>query len=71
MTYRVSKHASVRMQERGLTHQDVNTAITYGNKLVNKWDSNKVTIVDNKTRVTVVMDKAMTVVITLFIQGVK
>ena len=65
----ISKHTKVRMQERNISLQDINTAIQYGNKLVNKWDSNKITIVDNRTRVTVVMDKAMTTVITVFIQG--
>ena len=59
------------MQERNISLQDINTAIQYGNKLVNKWDSNKITIVDNRTRVTVVMDKAMTTVITVFVQGVR
>ena len=67
----ISKHTKVRMQERNISLQDINTAIQYGNKLVNKWDSNKITIVDNRTRVTVVMDKAMTTVITVFVQGVK
>ena len=67
----ISKHTKVRMQERNISLQDINTAIQYGNKLVNKWDSNKITIVDNRTRVTVVMDKAMTTVITVFIQGVR
>ena len=65
----ISKHTKVRMQERNISLQDINTAIQYGNKLVNKWDSNKITIVDNRTRVTVVMDKAMTTVITVFVQG--
>ena len=67
----ISKHTKVRMQERNISLQDINTAIQYGNKLVNKWDSNKITIVDNRTRVTVVMDKAMTTVITVFVQGVR
>ena len=67
----ISKHTKVRMQERNISLQDINTAIQYGNKLVNKWDSNKITIVDNRTRVTVVMDKAMTTVVTVFIQGVR
>ena len=64
---RYSKHAMVRMRERNMTHQDINTCLAYGKCLVNKHDSTKNTwILNGTTDIYVVTNKANTVVITVW-----
>ena len=55
---RITKHAKIRMQERGISMQDINTTLAYGKQLVNRTDANKWTYVLNgKTDLYVVTNK--------------
>lgn len=63
---RITKHASTRMRERGITEQAVRTAIIYGNHLPNRNDPTKTTVVDNKNKIYVVLASDKKTVITVF-----
>ena len=63
---KVSKHTKDRMVERNITVQEVTTTLQYGRKMVNKWDSNKLTFVDYSLNCYVVVDKDLTTIITVF-----
>lgn len=67
---RITKHAAVRMQERGMKAADIQMILTYGKCLVNKHDSTKNTWVlnGNKQDFYVVTNQENTVAITLWIK---
>lgn len=67
---KVSKHFTLRQQERGITDKEVIQCVMHGVRLTNRTDANKYTIVDNTTGVMVVTDKALTTLITTFRKGV-
>ena len=67
---RITKHASIRMQERGLKEADIQMILSYGKCLVNKHDASKNTWVLNgkRTDYYVVCNSDNTVVITLWVK---
>ena len=65
----VSKHAEERIKERGITVQQLTTALRFGKRLVNRNDPNKTTIVLNgAVDVYVVTSKEEDVLITAWVK---
>lgn len=65
----ITKHAKVRLAQRGGSIQDIITTVQNGNKMINRTDPNKFTFIDNRTGLYVVTNSKVTVVITVFWKG--
>lgn len=63
---RYTKHTQLRMKERGITRQDIETTVRYGVQMVNRNDPNKYTYILNGLDVYVVTNKESDVIITVF-----
>lgn len=61
-----TKHSLHQMSQRGITKNQVAKALANGVQMVNKWDSNKLTIIDNSQGLYVVTNHDATIVITVF-----
>ena len=61
-----TKHALHQMASRSITKEEVAKAIANGHPMINKNDSRKRTIIDNKQGLYVVTNDLMTIVITTF-----
>jgi len=66
---RITKHAKVRLAQRGGSIQDIITTVQNGNKMINRTDPKKFTFIDNSTGMYVVTNSEVTVVITVFWKG--
>ena len=66
----ITKHAKVRLAQRGASVRDIFIALQTGNKMPNRTDpNNKFTFIDNRTGLYVVTNSEVTVVITVFWKG--
>ena len=65
----ITKHCRHQMNTRNITQRQLDECVTNGVKLVNKTDSNKWTIIDNKQGLYVVTSKCMTIAVTTFWKG--
>ena len=66
----ITKHAKVRLVQRGASVRDIFIALQTGNKMPNRTDpNNKFTFIDNRTGLYVVTNSEATVAITVFWKG--
>ena len=63
---RITKHAMERIKERNVTQAELVATIRDGKYMVNKWDANKLTVVNNEVNLYVVMSKSKDTIITVF-----
>ena len=64
---RITKHAKIRMDERGISEDHIKMVLTHGKQLVNRNDPNKWTYVLNGTKdIYVITNKESDTVITVF-----
>ena len=63
---RITKHASMRMQERSINVSMIKEVIGNGIRMVNKTDSSKFTFKHKTEQLYAVTDKDMTTLITVF-----
>ena len=68
---RITKHASMRMQDRRISIPMIKEVISKGIRMVNKTDSSKFTFKHRTEQLYVVTDKEMTTLITVFWKEVK
>ena len=63
---RITKHAMERIKERRVSNEELVATIRDGKYMVNKWDANKITVVNNEVNLYIVMSKSKDTIITVF-----
>ena len=66
MSITITKHGLQQMASRSITREEVVAAVSNGHVMINRNDSNKRTIIDNKQRLYVVTNDRCDIVITTF-----
>ena len=63
---RITRHAEERIKERNVTREELVATIRDGVYMVNKWDSKKITVVNNEVNLYIVMNESKDTIITVF-----